>query len=293
MKKYLMLVTLFLIIFLQTSCIIKDDLEPKGDILTAEEIQELTADYIEYTDKNKNKIKDFDQWYKIDYLYETNHKIKYEPSGTSVNIGYSIIKISGKLYESAILYNTRADLDVEMTTYVYKHSKEQYYKMNLKCKLVNGIAYYKMNYKYEKKENSEVVKKEKDTVKFYGELEDFYKIIDINQSLYDLTSTNQIFSSILANFNTPSNENTNQHLMKDNNTYCYIDYNSHLSRIEFKLNKDYTTNKIKMYSTSSNRQDSTYVKIEKCLGKVIIKPINHNKYISYDDVEFIKIELDV
>lgn len=276
MKKYLMFVFLMIITIFSYSCGINKKVESfsiGGEELTAEDIEEISKTYKDYHANDDNKFK---EWYKIDYVITIT-----EQSSENI-INTTVINISGKCFESYVLYDTRMKLEIKIEyngQYVDEFTDVQFIA---DCVFVEGTVFYDIDISG-KQEKTNFTTEISTKQKLYASLSSLTDIVQVD--IPDLTSTSSTFGELLNLMEENKSENVT--FTRRNNTFfCEEKEEDNVSIMAVEVDDQYLVEKVKMYAKVKKNDTEVLISgdIKKCFGTIIKKPSDSEDYKKSSDI---------
>ena len=292
MKKYFGIICAILLAFSLSSCGVKkdlDELELEGRKISVGDAEDMIEDWKKYKEDLQQEESIFEDWYSV----EMNSIVKssYEDGNSEV-----YMSVSGKVYESYYTFKTKMNLTMKIQGSVYdsENSTDTDFRATIDVIYIDGKAYFdvSMTTKTYGTYETTTAKVNELIVGNLGDIEGFFDIGE-NESV-SVSAISQFMRSLSAILD----EDEDFKAYKEDDLYsCEYEYSNDsgydgrstsLTQFTMEMDEEYNVKKYETYSSSySSGEGSTYetessVSWKKSLGALIIKPLNHKKYIEGD-----------
>ena len=296
MKKYFGIICAILLALTLSSCGVKkelSELELEGRKISVDDAEDMVEDWEKYLEDLTKEEEVFENWISVD----SNSIIKESNDDGNQEI---YVSLSGKIYESYYAFDTKMNLTLKIqgTSYDKESSAETEYRGTVGIIYIDGRAYYDVSLTSKTYGEYETT-----TVKYneliLGDIED---LISLNVGfMYQsgVSYENLGISYFMSALSSIINEDEDSKAYRDEEVYGFEreyesdseyddSYTKTVRQYSLKMNEEYEAKGFETYYSRLNRTDEssteyiTLASYKSSLGSLIIKPLNHKKYVEGD-----------
>ena len=292
MKKYFSLICAILLALTLSSCGVKkelSELELEGRKISASSAEDMIEDWEKYKEELTKEEEIFDNWISVDI----NSIYKYSDDDGNQE---TYMNLSGKIYESYYEFDTKMSLTLKFqgTKYDKESTAETEYRGTVDIIYIDGKAYYNVSITSKTSGDYESTTEKHDEL-IVGDINDLSEISGLSVFAYNPGTSygSNGISMLMSSLINIQYEDEYSKAYQDEEVYSFSrktddkddDSSSKtLSQLRIEMNEEYEVKSFESFNSSVERDDDastetiTSVKYKKCLGALIIKPLNYKKY---------------